>query len=78
MEDTSSLSSIQSRSISQSVIDNFKKKVLEMEPEVCFFFFFFSFCLGRQRAPVLFCCFTVCVGLGPKLIGWVNVMEMVW
>ncbi len=43
MEDTSSLSSIQSRSISQSVIDNFKKKVLEMEPEVCFFFFFFFF-----------------------------------
>ncbi len=35
MEDTSSLNSIQSRSISQAVIDHFKEKILEMEPEVC-------------------------------------------
>ncbi len=33
--DTSSLNSIQSRSISQAVIDHYKEKILEMEPEVC-------------------------------------------
>ncbi len=34
-DDTSSLNSIQSRSISQAVIDHYKEKLLEMEPEVC-------------------------------------------
>ncbi len=34
-DDTSSLNSIQSRSISQAVIDHYKEKLFEMEPEVC-------------------------------------------